>query len=163
MLGGRIIRRARPDEATLLSDLALRSKGYWGYSPEFLAACRIELTIAPERIARVPVFVAEQDGRVTGFYALDDGTDRELDDLFVEPEAIGRGHGAALLRHAIETARSLGWEALRIESDPNAEPFYLAMGAERVGGAPSGSIPGRVIPLLRLPLTPSPAASPTRA
>jgi hypothetical protein len=35
-----------------------------------------------------------------------------------------------------------------IASDPFAEPFYRAMGAERIGETPSDAIPGRLIPLL---------------
>ncbi|MEE8490728.1 MAG: hypothetical protein V3S60_03740 [Acidimicrobiia bacterium] len=34
------IRPARRDELDLLSDLALRSKGFWGYDDDFLEACR---------------------------------------------------------------------------------------------------------------------------
>ena len=33
-----VLRPARPEEAGLLSDLALRSKAHWGYPPDFLAA-----------------------------------------------------------------------------------------------------------------------------
>ena len=40
---GHVIRRARPEEAGALSDLAIRSKGHWGYDVAFLASCRAEL------------------------------------------------------------------------------------------------------------------------
>jgi hypothetical protein len=39
---------------------------------------------------------------------------------------------------------------LLIDADPFAESFYLALGCERIGEAPSGSIPGRMLPRLRL-------------
>jgi hypothetical protein len=35
-----------------------------------------------------------------------------------------------------------------IEADPDAAPFYRKMGAKHCGFAPSGSIPGRVLPKL---------------
>jgi hypothetical protein len=35
-----------------------------------------------------------------------------------------------------------------LEADPGAEPFYLAMGARRCGSVRSGSIPGRLLPVL---------------
>ncbi|TCT06419.1 hypothetical protein EDC22_1111 [Tepidamorphus gemmatus] len=35
-----------------------------------------------------------------------------------------------------------------VDSDPFAEGFYLAMGAQRVGEAPSGAIAGRMLPRL---------------
>jgi hypothetical protein len=64
------LRAGRSDEARLLSDLALRSKSYWGYDQAFLDACRPELTLTPEQVERQRVTVAERDGRVVGFYAL---------------------------------------------------------------------------------------------
>jgi hypothetical protein len=47
----RHIRPASPDEAALISSLAIRSKGHWGYSAEFLDACRDELTYTAAQIA----------------------------------------------------------------------------------------------------------------
>jgi GNAT superfamily N-acetyltransferase len=149
----RIIRPARPTEAALLSDLALRSKGYWPYDAAFLEACRAELTLTSGYIETHEVRVYEQQGRVVGFYALDEKPPGgELDFLFVEPDAIGHGYGKQLMLYAVESARRRGWPHLIIEADPYAEPFYLAMGAVRIGEVPSGSIPGRVIPLCRLAL-----------
>ncbi|MYS01695.1 MULTISPECIES: GNAT family N-acetyltransferase, partial [unclassified Streptomyces] len=73
--------------------------------------------------------------------------------MFVEPDAIGQGVGRLLFGHAREQARRLGFTLLTIDADPNAEPFYTAMGAVRVGAVPSGSVPGRMLPLLELALT----------
>lgn len=36
--------------------------------------------------------------------------------------------------------------------DPDAVPFYEAMGARHAGAVPSGSIPGRMLPLMELRL-----------
>ncbi len=41
---------------------------------------------------------------------------------------------------------------MSVASDPNAEAFYRAMAATTVGTAPSGSIPGRRLPLMELAL-----------
>ena len=41
---------------------------------------------------------------------------------------------------------------MTIEADPDAAPFYRRIGARDVGTAPSGSIPGRELPLLELVL-----------
>jgi len=148
------LRAGRRDEARLLSELALRSKGYWGYDQAFLDACRgAELTLAPEDVEGQRVTVAECDGQVVGFYALaGDPSAGILADLFVAPERIRSGVGRALWQHAIAAARTLGFERLTLEADPGAEPFYLAMGAHRIGSVPSGSIPGRVLPLLEVPI-----------
>jgi N-acetylglutamate synthase-like GNAT family acetyltransferase len=147
------LRAARRDEARLLSELALRSKGYWGYDQAFLDACRAELTLAPEEVESRRVTVAERDGQVVGFYALaGEPPEGILVDLFVAPERIRSGVGRTLWEHAMVTARTLGFERLTLKADPGAEPFYLAMGAHRIGSVPSGSIPGRFIPLLEVPI-----------
>jgi membrane protease YdiL (CAAX protease family)/N-acetylglutamate synthase-like GNAT family acetyltransferase len=147
------LRAARRDEARLLSELALRSKGHWGYDQAFLDACRAELTLTPEDVETRRVTVAERDRQVVGFYALaGDPPEGTLADLFVAPERIGTGVGRALWEHAMVAARTLGFERLTLEADPGAEPFYLAMGAHRIGSVPSGSIPGRFIPLLEVPI-----------
>ncbi|GAA4555187.1 GNAT family N-acetyltransferase [Planotetraspora kaengkrachanensis] len=152
------IRPARAEEAGLLGDLALRSKGHWGYDHDFLEACRAELTFHPDQLRAQRIAVAESAGRVLGFYSLTgEPPDGELGNMWVEPDAIGGGVGRHLWHHALRTARSAGFTTLRIDADPFAEGFYLAMGAERVGETPSGSIPGRVLPLLRMRVPPQPS------
>ena len=150
-----IIRRASPDEARLLSDLALRSKAHWGYTEEFLEACRAELTLSYEYIASSPVFVLEEEGeKLVGFYGLRQGQEEgeaELLYLFLEPSAINRGYGKLLWGHLVETASRLGFRRILIESDPFAEAFYQAMGARRVGTVASTVSPDRRLPLLHFP------------
>lgn len=149
------IRRARPDEARVLSDLALRSKGYWGYDPSFLEACREALTISPEEVRDTPMFVLDEEGQIAGFSGLaGEPPEGTLEYLFLDPERIGKGYGKLLWRHAVDTARELGFEQLMIESEPNAEAFYQAMGAEPSGAIESTVQPGRFLPLLRLKLRP---------
>lgn len=147
------IRPARTDETEHLSGLALRSKGYWGYDDAFLEACRDELTISSQRLTAETVLVAETDSGVVGFVSvLADSDPAELLDLFVEPGSIGTGVGVALWRHAIDAAARKGAQRLRIEADPNAESWYRKQGAVRTGEAPSGSIPGRLLPVLEFDL-----------
>jgi GNAT superfamily N-acetyltransferase len=147
------IRRARPDEAAALSELAVRSKGHWGYDAAFLDACRDDLNLSPADIATSEVHLAAGSDGPVGFYSLDvAGRTALLDDLFVDPAAIGRGVGRRLWRHAVARARELGCAEVVIQSDPHAEGFYLAMGARRVGDLESTVTPGRMLPLLRYPL-----------
>lgn len=146
-----LIRSARRDETELLSDLALRSKGYWGYDSDFLEACRDELTVDPGRLDTESVWVACQNDVVVGFSALRvDAGEGELTDLFVDPDHVGTGVGRALWDHTVEQARLRRVVRLRIEADPHAEEWYLRRGAVRIGETPSGSIPGRDLPLLEL-------------
>lgn len=147
------MRRARPAEAAVLSALACRSKGHWGYDPGFMEECRDELSISAAFIREREVYVLETAGRIEGYYSLvRRDSDAGLDHFFVDPLALGKGAGRRLWNHAVERARSLGFKRLVIESDPHAESFYRRLGAERVGESASGSIPGRMLPLLRFEL-----------
>ena len=148
------IRPARVAEATLLTDLALRSKAVWGYEASFLARCRLVMQVKTEALAAQPHYVAEAaSGSILGFYGFEDVDGGVgLDYLFVEPDAIGMGVGTALWRHAVQTARALGHRRLVVVADPNAEGFYRRMGAVPVGAQPSDLLPGRLLPVLRFSL-----------
>ena len=151
------IRPARADESELLSNLALRSKAHWGYSDEFMAACRDELTYSSEKI-HAPQFsfhICLVDDSIVGFHAIETiSLDVvELEALFVAPEHIGSGIGKALIEHAREYARRLGASSLVIQGDPNAEMFYLAAGATRSGSRESYSIRGWQLPVFSIDLS----------
>ena len=138
----------------MLSELALRSKAHWGYDDEFMAACRAELAVTRESIAAGAVTVAVVGEVVAGFSTLADAPQvRELEALFVNPPFIGRGVGAALFDAFRVAAVKAGFTRLRIEADPNAVAFYEHRGAVVVGEQPSGSIPGRTLPVLELDLS----------
>lgn len=147
-------RPAHPGEAPALSDLALRSKASWGYDRDFVEACREELTLTAESLERHPTFVIEDAEGLTGFYTLEpqDGDRVELGMLYVEPRCHGRGCGRLLMEHALAEARRRGFRTLEVQADPNAESFYRRMGCEPAGFRPSGSIPGRELPVLRIEL-----------
>ena len=142
-----LIRAARLDEAELLTDLAMRSKASWGYSDEFMAACRAELTFTPQKMAAWRIWLAESSGAVVGMIALHvDGQAAELEDFFVEPAHQGRGVGAALMDVLLAACRAQGVTQVGLDADPNAEPIYERLGFQQVGWSPSGSIPGRRLP-----------------
>jgi len=148
------IRRARPDEAEQLTGLARRSKAHWGYDEEFLRRAAADLTITPPAIAEHEVWVLENDGRIIGFHRVIPGEPAVLEDLWLEPDAIGAGHGRRLWEHAIGVARSGGASAMELDAEPNAMGFYQRMGAVRVGATVSRVIPGRELPRMRVPLDP---------
>jgi GNAT superfamily N-acetyltransferase len=143
------IRRAEPADAAALTRLSLTSKAVWGYDPDFMAACRAELTIRRDSIRRNPTYVVDSEDRILGLYQLrQDGAAAEIRMMFVAPEALRSGLGRRLWAHLEDTARAAGITRLEVDSDPHAEGFYRAMGMRRVGEAPSGSIPGRMLPHL---------------
>jgi ribosomal protein S18 acetylase RimI-like enzyme len=154
---GITIRAAMPAEADDLSALAMRAKSHWGYSAQTLESWRPELMVSPQAIRTRPTFVAMIGSRTAGFCSLRaSSTSWELDNLWVEPELMHRGIGRALLRHAIETARLGGATEILIDSDPNAEAFYIACGAVRRGEmpAPTREEPDRVRPQLAVDCRP---------
>jgi GNAT superfamily N-acetyltransferase len=149
-----LIRDALPEEAELLSALALRSKAHWGYSQEFIQSCENELTYHAGQITddKFHFVAAELDSVIAGFYALELISTRqfELNALFVESKHIGKGIGRALMQHALTVVAAKSGESVLIQGDPNAEKFYLAAGAKRVGTRESGSISGRSLPLFEI-------------
>ena len=148
--------RAQPADATALSAIAYAAKASWGYPAHWLQHWREQLTVTPEFIAANETYAAVNDERMVGFHALV-GTPEmmRLEHLWVCPGAMGGGIGRSLFRHAAARGRALGASCLTIEADPNAEPFYLHLGAIRVGAIRS-EIEGqaRELPLLRLELLP---------
>ena len=145
------IRRARPDEADALSALARRSKAHWGYDADFLERVQDAMTLHADEIGRHEVWVLESSsGMPIGYHRVIPGEPAELEDLWVEPSAIGSGAGRRLFAHALEIARTEGASAIEIDADPHAVGFYERMGAIRIGETPSALIPGRSLPRLRI-------------
>ena len=143
------IRQALPSEVEYLSELAFRSKSYWGYSDQFMQACLEELTVDEYYIENNPTFVIEAAGNTVGFYALEhiSASEVELSLLFVDPTFIGKGYGRKLMMHAQEKARHLGYSKMIIQGDPNAERFYRSAGGSVIGTRKSASIPDRELPI----------------
>ena len=148
-------RPAGPDELEAITALAIRSKAYWGYPDEFMAALRPELTFRQADLddPRTRVEVLEVDGRLIGAIRMRRRTELAyLEDLWVDPEAIGQGYGRIGFERACEIGRGWGKGVMELEADPFAEPFYLHLGAVRVGMSPVTVVPGRAVPLMRYSL-----------
>jgi GNAT superfamily N-acetyltransferase len=155
-----LIRRAIPAETPLLNELTGRSVLSWGYEPEFLDWEPEAITVTSEFIAGSPVFVLEDAGRIVGYYGLlGEPPEMALDKLFVEPDRIGTGCGKRLWQHAVATVRAMGASVLTWYSDPNAAPFYRAMGAEWIGEEPT-SRPGWALQTFRFSLPAAAADAP---
>jgi GNAT superfamily N-acetyltransferase len=125
--------RARPEDADTLTAVAFAAKRHWGYPESWIQSWQDVLTVTPKLVAENRTFSATEDDRVVGFYSLTAEPRPDLTHLWVLPVAMGRGLGRALFEHAVEQAGTRGWASFEIEADPNAEGFYLHMGAERIG------------------------------
>jgi GNAT superfamily N-acetyltransferase len=125
------IQEALPHQATDLSYIALKAKGYWGYSSEQLDLWRTEfLTVSPEYIKVNRVWVASVDKQqLVGFAAIEQrGEEAILDHLWVLPDYMGRGIGKRLFLHVAATIPEFVFT-----SDPHADDFYQKMGAQKIG------------------------------
>jgi GNAT superfamily N-acetyltransferase len=128
------IQAAKPEDAARLTEIAFAAKRHWGYPERWMEIWRDILTVKPDFIASHETFSAVVDGEAVGFYALDQKVGRlNLLHLWVLPDRMGQGIGRSLFYHAVERTKAFGFRELEIESDPNAEGFYLRMGARRVG------------------------------
>lgn len=125
-----------PQDAQALTEIAHSAKRHWGYPEAWIQSWRDELTLDQAYIQSHSVYGIRDHIRLFGFYSLvqlDSMENRwELDHLWVIPTAMGRGHGRALFKHAVDQARRMGARRLRILSDPHAEAFYHRMGARTV-------------------------------
>jgi GNAT superfamily N-acetyltransferase len=149
-----VIRRARPEEAQALRELAHRSKAYWPYDARFLEAVAPMLILEPRHVRTQEVHVLELDGRVAGWHRVTFHSEgAELEDLWLEPEWIGAGHGRTLFEHAVRIARDGGATRLEWDAEPYAAGFYRAVGGEEIGRTPSAAEPGRTLPRMRLALS----------
>ncbi len=133
-----MIRSVEKSEIQFISDLAIRSKGYWGYSSDFLEQCRPRIRIDQEYFNAWPVKVFIEDNIIKGFYSLKvvKGENR-LDNLWVEPDFIKQGIGKKLFLHAKEQAKEMGWVYFCLAGEEKAVNFYEKMGCKRIGNVQS--------------------------
>ena len=108
------------DEARLRA-IAAAAKGHWGYDRALVAEWAASIEFPPEKV----VF-AEDHGWAS--VLLHDDVCR-LEDLWVEPAAMGRGLGRALFERAAAYGREHGCTRMEWEAEPNAIGFYERLGA----------------------------------
>jgi len=156
-----IIREAQPQDAKELTALTFESKKHWGYPDIYMELWTKELTITPEYIEKNKVVLAIEDGQIAGYFSIMKESPEEvlqvgnyrmaggffLDNLFIRPSFIRTGLGKKLLFLALEYCREQNIPLLHVYSDPNAQGFYEAMGAEHLGDLPT-KIPGRSLPIM---------------
>lgn len=148
-------RSARPEELDAITALAIRSKRHWGYPDAFIEALRPELTFRPADLddegTRVEVLV--EGDRLIGVLRMRRRTELAyLEDLWIDPPAIGRGYGRLGFERAVDIGREWGKGVMELEADPHAEPFYRHLGCERVWMSPVSTVPGRSVPVMRYAL-----------
>lgn len=148
------IRHVRPEEAELLSQIAIAAKRHWNYPEPWMKLWIPQLTFGPAYFEENESWVAEYDGEPIAFYTLQERDGHAwLENIWVLPRYIGHGVGKELFAHALSRSRELGWTILRLAAEPNAVGFYEKMGMLKVGedqyeldGQP------RVLPIMEMDL-----------
>jgi ribosomal protein S18 acetylase RimI-like enzyme len=115
-----VIRRARPEDAVSIGGVFVAARAGMTYLPDQPSDDGFRDFIAGRILSLEEVWVADLDGRVAGFAAIE--RDR-LDHLYVHPEAQGRGIGTALLDHA-KQRRPGGFELWVFQKNDGARRFY---------------------------------------
>jgi len=130
-----LIRRATVSEQKELEGLQLRASLTNAGDRDALLAHPDAIEVPIAQIAEGRVFVAESNGVVVGFAAVEPRMDgeTELDALFVDPKARRHGIGRLLIKHCAGVARTRQSVALYVVGNPHAEEFYLACGFNLIG------------------------------
>jgi GNAT superfamily N-acetyltransferase len=108
------------------------------------------LILGPAGLAAGRTYVAEEDGRLTGFATwVQTAGPAELEDLFVDPDFMRRGIATALVSRIAEVVRAQGAERLEVTANPHALGFYRAAGFIDCGVAETdfGAAPRMVLAL----------------
>jgi GNAT superfamily N-acetyltransferase len=154
------LRDAHAADAPTLEALMLRSKAYWPYTQAQLDAFAPHMRLTGDDLTGPGcwgIVAVSADGAMAGFGVLAHIAEAEeawwIAYLFVDPPHIGHGVGAAVYAALEQTARAHRAACLFVEADPNAADFYRRMGFEQVREQESPAIGGRVLPIMRKPLS----------
>jgi GNAT superfamily N-acetyltransferase len=149
------LRTAVADDLPVLRDVFRRaSLGNPGDAELLLAHPEVLVLPDTDVLAGHSRVAVTDEGTVLGFATvLGSGPVRELEDLFVDPDAQRRGIGAALVADAVSRARAEGATRLEVTGNPHAARFYARVGFHTVGEARTELGPGI---RMHLDITPDP-------
>ena len=148
------IRRVLPEEAMVMSKIALSAKAHWGYPERWMEIWTPLLTYSAEYFDENECWAAVLENSPVGFYTLHEKNGNAwIEDLWVQPEYIGQGIGRQLFLDASSRARQRGNKTLQLEADPHAVGFYEKMGMYKIGERHS-DVDGqpRVLPVMEIKL-----------
>jgi GNAT superfamily N-acetyltransferase len=142
------IRPAEPSEADALTELHRRSSSIWTEDLPFFEQHPEIFGVSAEAIAEQRVRVAlDARGRRLGFATIrlrPDGA-CELEDLFVEPDAMRNGVGRTLVEDAAACAKRIGDGRMTVVAGERTLAFY-----EPLGFVVGERVETRFAPALRL-------------
>lgn len=123
-----VVRNFRSEDVGQLADLFMLAVHvgaqdvYTKEQRDAWAPHRPNLNEWSDRLNNQVVFVAEQQGRIVGFMAME--LAGKIDLAFVEPNAMGRGVASCLYKAILRKARSLDLSVLTTEASFLAKRFF---------------------------------------
>jgi len=147
------IEKACINDNGILTEITKKSKAYWGYSEEQILKWNDNLTISADYIETNSVFKLVNEDKIVGYYSYIAEGEKSviLYNLFVLPEYIGKGFGKYLMTDFINRMRNEKFEKITLDSEPNAENFYLKIGFKKIGEFET-SIKNRIMPVMEMNL-----------
>jgi len=147
------IEKAEINDHEVLTVITKKSKAYWGYSEEQILKWNNNLTVTKEYIETNFTFKLVIDNKIIGYYSyfVKEKKIVKLDNLFVLPEYIGKGFGKYLVDDFLIRMKTEKFEKIILDSEPNAEKFYLKFGFKKIGEFET-SIKNRFMPILEMNL-----------
>ena len=147
-----LIRQVIPDEADVLTKIAISAKRFWNYPERWMEIWIPQLTFDSKYFEANESWAAEINDIPIAFYTLQNRNGNAwIENLWVAAEYIGMGIGKQLFLHAKIRSLGLGYKILQLEADPNALGFYEKMGMRKIGEHPA-DVDGqpRSIPVLEI-------------
>ncbi len=150
-------RRAQPGELAAINALIAESE-------QFVTGCDIDeflgrYAVNSEQLKSSQSYVLAASDQLAGFFMIvTAGGDAELEYFYVERSLIGQGFGRLMWRHVEEVCRDNAIPRLSIVCGQSVTPFYVRMGARRIGDKESLVYSGETVDVLRFDV-PADAAS----
>ena len=147
------IKKANLNDNEILTVITKKSKAHWGYSEEQILKWNKNLTISKEYIESNSVFTLVNNEKTIGYYSYIVKEEKNvlLDNLFILPEYIGKGFGKYLMNDFLNRMKDEKFEKITLDSEPNAEDFYLKIGFKKIGEFET-SIKNRFMPIMEMRL-----------
>jgi GNAT superfamily N-acetyltransferase len=147
------IRPAEAGDVERLREITVAAKAHWGHDLAWVKQWVAVGDFAGVAVGRGEAWLAEVDGTIAGWSALQLGDEIAwLEDLWVDPAYMGRGVGRRLFVEAAARARTAGKPRLEWEADLDAVGFYERMGGRKVRDSAVTEL-GRVLPVMALDLS----------
>src|SRR3954463_2178481 len=126
--------KADVTDAEILSQIAMESKQFWGYSNEQMQMWQDELTISADYILKNEVVKCYDSNELVGFFAIvDENGIIEIDHLWLKPNQLRKGFGKIIFEEIRKMLSKKNKTNFQLVAEPNAIGFYAKMGGKPVG------------------------------